>query len=450
MPAQSNSRQSSHPVNARLVATVVLTDVFSQKRSLTDCLEKQLPQLQDAREQALTQALCYGVLRWWTRLDAIVHHLSSKPFKSKDIDIYVVLLLGIFQQLYLRIPPHAAIAETVELTRRLQKNWATGFVNAVLRNFQRQRDTLLTTIDRQIAAQFAHPQWLLEHFQQDWAENWQQIAETNNQHPPMTLRVNCRQLSREEYLQQLVSANIAAIATPHTENGITLEQPIDVSQLPGFTQGWVSVQDASAQWAAKLLDVPPQATVLDACAAPGGKTAHLLETYSIKRLTVLDNQAERMAAIEQGLQRLKLFDNQTVQLQCADASEPQQWWQGELFDRILLDVPCSATGIIRRHPDIKYLRQPTDIKTLVATQAKLLHTTWQLLKPQGKLLYVTCSVLKAENVNQIQQFIATHADAQLFPLPEITPLTTPCAVGSQVLPHSFFDGFYYACLVKTA
>lgn len=448
MPAQSNSRQT--PLNARLVATSVLTEVFFQQHSLTDCLEKQLPQLADGRERALTQALCYGVMRWWPRLDAIVHHLSSKPFKSKDIDIYVVLLLGIFQQLYLRIPPHAAIAETVELTRRLQKNWATGFVNAVLRNFQRQRDTLLTTIDQQIEAQLAHPQWLLEHFQQDWAEHWQQIAETNNQHPPMTLRVNGRQLTREAYLQQLVSADIAAIATPHTENGITLEQPVDVSQLPGFAQGLLSVQDASAQWAAKLLDVPPQATVLDACAAPGGKTAHLLETYSIKRLTVIDNQLERVAAVEQGLKRLKLFDNQTVQLQCADASEPEQWWNGELFDRILLDVPCSATGIIRRHPDIKYLRQPTDIKKLIAAQAKLLHATWQLLKPQGKLLYVTCSVLKAENMNQIQQFVETHSDAQVHPLPEIAPLTTPCTVGSQVLPHSFFDGFYYACLVKTA
>lgn len=449
MPAQSHSRQSP-PLNARVVATAVLTEVFSQKHSLTDCLEKRLPQLADGREQALTQALCYGVMRWWLRLDAIVQHLSSKPFKSKDIDIYVVLLLGIFQQLYLRTPPHAAIAETVELTRYLQKSWATGFVNAVLRNFQRQRDTLLTTIDQQTTAQFAHPQWLLEHFQKDWAAHWQHIAETNNQHPPMTLRVNCRQLSRDEYLQHLVSANIIATATPYTENGVTLEQPVDVAQLPGFNQGWVSVQDASAQWAAKLLDVPPQATVLDACAAPGGKTAHLLESYTIKQLTVIDNQLERVATIEHGLKRLKLSDNQTVQLQCADASEPQQWWNGKLFDRILLDVPCSATGIIRRHPDIKYLRQPTDIKALVAAQAKLLHATWQLLKPQGKLLYVTCSVLKAENMNQIQQFIATHSDAQVQPLPEIAPLTTPCSVGSQVLPHSFFDGFYYACLVKTA
>lgn len=450
MPAQPHSQQSSPHWNARLLATAVLTEVFSQKHSLTDCLERQLPQLTDARERALTQALCYGVMRWWTRLDAIVHSLSAKPFKHKDIDIYVVLLLGIFQQLYLRIPPHAAIAETVELTRRLQKNWATGFVNAVLRNFQRQRDTLLTTIDHQDEAQFAHPQWLLKQFRHDWAEHWQQIAETNNQHPPMTLRVNRRQLSREEYLQQLVSADIAAIATPHTEYGITLEQPVDVSQLPGFTQGWVSVQDAAAQWAAKLLDVPSEATVLDACAAPGGKTAHLLETYSIKHLTVIDNQAERVATIAQGLQRLKLLDNQKVELHCADASEPQHWWHGELFDRILLDVPCSATGIIRRHPDIKYLRQPTDIKALVATQTKLLHATWQLLKPQGKLLYVTCSVFKAENMMQIQQFIATHPDAEVQPLPEIAPLTTSCAVGNQVLPHSFFDGFYYACLVKTA
>jgi len=436
--------------NARLLATTVLTEVLLHKRSLTDCLEIHLPLLTDKREQALAQALCYGVMRWWTRLDAIVQALSTKPFKTKDVDIYVVLLLGIFQQLYLRIPPHAAIAATVELTRQLQKGWATSFVNAVLRNFQRQRDTLLTTIDQQKVAQLAHPEWLLAQFKHDWSDHWHEIAEINNQHPPLTLRVNRRQLTREDYLQHLVKAEISAVPTPHTDNGITLEHPVDVSQLPGFSKGWVSVQDGSAQFAAKLLDVPENATVLDACAAPGGKTAHLLECYQMKSLTVLDNQADRIHTVEQGLQRLHLLENQNITLKCADASEPQSWWNGELFDRILLDVPCSATGIIRRHPDIKYLRQPTDIISLVATQAKLLHATWQLLRPHGKLLYVTCSLLSAENSAQIQQFIATHPDAVLQNLPELTPLATPCAVGNQVLPHSFFDGFYYACLVKTA
>jgi 16S rRNA (cytosine967-C5)-methyltransferase len=454
MPVKSPARQhAAKNWNARLLATVVLSDVLLHKRSLTDCLESHLNLLTDKREQALAQALCYGVMRWWTRLDAIVHALSTKPFKTKDVDIYVVLLLGIFQQLYLRVPPHAAIAETVELTRQLQKGWATAFVNAVLRNFQRQRETLLATVDQQETAQFAHPRWLLTQLQQDWSAQWQDIVNMNNQHPPMTLRVNIRQMSRETYLQHLEAAQIAATPTPHTQSGITLEHPLDVQQLPGFQQGWVSVQDGAAQFAAGLLDVPEAATVLDACAAPGGKTAHLLECYTIKNLTVLDNQPQRIQVVEQGLRRLKLLEdseNQKITLQCADASEPQHWWNGELFDRILLDVPCSATGIIRRHPDIKYLRQPEDIAALVAIQAKLLHQTWQLLKPHGKLLYVTCSLLVAENTGQIQHFMATHPDATLHALPELATLTVPSAVGNQLLPHSFFDGFYYACLVKTA
>jgi len=290
----------------------------------------------------------------------------------------------------------------------------------------------------------AHPPWLLKRLQADWPTQWETLADANNAHPPLTLRVNARIKSRDAYLEHLHQANIAATPTPYTDYGITLEHPIDVQHLPGFAQGWLSVQDGAAQLAAPLLDVPPGARVLDACAAPGGKTAHLLERYEIETLLALDLKPARVQKLRDTLQRLQL----SADLRCADASQPDTWWDNQPFERILLDVPCSGNGVIRRHPDIKYLRQPSDIAALAAQQARLLDALWPLLMPGGKLLYVTCSVFAEENHLQIQNFLATHADATEIVLTADWGYAQD--YGRQILPgENNLDGFYYACLSKT-
>lgn len=429
--------------DARTVATHVLTEVIVQKHSLSDCLERHLTDLSDNRDKALAQTLCYGVLRWLPRLQAILRHCVAKPLKAKDQDIEILLLIGLYQFLYLRIPDHAAISATVEVARHLKKEWAVKLVNGVLRNFQRQQQAILLKIDQQITARLAHPHWFLKRLQQDWPQQWEAIALANNEHPPLTLRINTRQIPVPTYLQSLQQANIIAHPTDYTETGITLNQAMDVKQLLGFEQGWFSVQDGAAQLAATLLDVPEQAIVLDACAAPGGKTAHLLEKYSIGTLLALDNQPDRVKRLQNTLARLKLF----AQVRCVDAINVNAWWNQQPFDRILLDVPCSASGVIRRHPDIKILRQPSDITQLVQQQAQLLTTIWQTLKPNGKLLYITCSVFAEENQLQIQNFLQKQSDAREIPI--VADWGQALPVGRQILPGEHqFDGFYYACLTK--
>jgi len=427
-------------MDARSVATKILTQVIAQRRSLSDCLI--LSNLKDSRERALAQALCYGVLRWQPRLQAILQALLRKPFKDKDYDIQALLLIGLYQHLYLRIPPHAATAATVNITRTLKKPWATGLVNGVLRNFQRQGEALLAKVDKNINVKLAHPPWIIKALQKDWPSQWQSIAEANNSHPPMSLRVNARAISRDDYLLSLAAAKAEALA--YTDNGISLEQPMDVQRLPGFNQGWVSVQDGAAQLVAQLLDVPAGARVLDACAAPGGKMAHLLELYDIGTLIAIDNKTARVQMLKETLQRLQL----SAQLYCADASQPDKWWDGQTFDRILLDAPCTGSGVIRRHPDIKCLRQPNDIMTLAAQQERLLKALWPLLAPGGNLLYVTCSVFAEENHLQIQNFLQTHTDAIETVL--VADWGQAQQYGRQILPgENNLDGFYYACLSKT-
>lgn len=429
--------------DARTLATQILTQVIHHGHSLSDCLDTN--SLPDPRDRALVQELCYGVLRWLPKLQALLQLLLKQPLKAKDGDIQVLLLIGLYQQLYLRIPPHAAIAATVNVTRAVQKNWATGLVNAILRNFQRQRDTLLTRVETDHCAQLAHPAWILTQLQTDWPTQWEAIVSANNEHPPFTLRVNSRCVSRDEYLQLLQNLDLVATPTPYTDVGITLAQPVEVQRLPNFHQGWISVQDGAAQLAASLLDVPTGARVLDACAAPGGKTAHLLERYTINKLVALDSRSTRVQKLQDTLRRLHLEENTTVF--CADATQPDTWWDGQPFDRILLDVPCSGSGVIRRHPDIKHLRQPNDLATLVAQQTRLLETLWPLLAIGGKLLYVTCSVFAQENFLQIQRFLTTHANAHEIPL--IYPWGHILSSGRQILPgEDDFDGFYYACLFK--
>lgn len=431
-------------MDARHVATQVLTQVLEQKIPLTECLDTGLAHLADSRDKALAQALCYGVLRWLPQLQAILKPYLRKPLKETDTDIQVLLYLGIFQQLYMRIPDHAVLDTTVNMVRVLNKDWAAGFVNAILRNFQRQKERRLSELAASESASLAHPRWILKRLQVEWPDRWLALAKANNTQAPLVLRVNQRRISRDAYLRHLQTAQITAQSIPYTECGIALDQALDVYELPGFAQGWVSVQDGSAQLVATLLDVPKQARVLDACAAPGGKTAHVLEQFDPATLIALDLDATRVQKITENLQRLGL----TAEVRCANATRPKTWWDGQLFERILLDAPCSGSGIIRRHPDIKYLRQPDDVTVVSTRQLKLLEALWPLLAEHGKLLYVTCSVFAEENHLQIQKFLVRHSDAQEVPI--LAPWGYALPVGRQMLPQegSPFDGFYYVCIAK--
>lgn len=434
--------------SARGVALKVLLNVLQQQQPLSSCLDAPLATLTDPRERALAQALVYGVLRWLPRLQGMLAQLLTKPLKAKDGDIEAVLLLGLYQLLYSRVPAHAALAETVNLTRQLKKNWASGLVNGVLRNVQRQQATLLTQADSNAAepsVRSAHPAWLCEQLQHDWGAEWEAIAHANNQHPPLTLRVNASKMTRSQYLTYLQQADINATPTPYSAVGITLDSACDVTQLPGYEQGWFAVQDEAAQLAATFLPVPDGVRVLDACAAPGGKTAHLLETYPNSQVFALDNHPARLAKVDENLQRLGLHATTC----CADAADLNAWWDGQTFARILLDAPCSASGVIRRHPDIKYLRHATDVVKLQQQQALLLTQLWQTLQPGGLLLYATCSLFQTENEAQIAAFLPQHTDAQVIALD--TMWGRELRYGRQGLPHTDkTDGFYYACLQKMA
>ena len=430
--------------NLRAVAALVLADIVIHGRSLDsalDTIDERTGGLEDRRDRGLVQEIAYGCMRWYIYLDALADELLEKPLKTKDQDIRLLLLVGLYQLAYLSIKPHAAVAETVAATNDLGKSWAKGLINACLRRFQRERTTLL----KQVAATgpeiaLSHPRWLLQEFQHDWPNDWAAIAEQNNQRPPMHLRVNQAKADRDRVKQNLAGAGFGAAVLP-TACGLALDPPAPVEQLPGFADGEFSVQDLSAQYAALLLDPRPGENLLDACAAPGGKACHLLEVVNGKAaLVAVEMDARRAERIRENLSRLGL----SAELKIADASEPRSWWNGNRFDRILLDAPCSATGVIRRHPDIKFHRTPADIDKLVELQAALLEALWPLLKQGGKLLYATCSVLARENEQQIKRLLEKHADAREV---RVSPLgAAPRRHGIQFLP-SQGDGFFY-CLVE--
>lgn len=431
-------------MDARGAAIAALAEVFGTGRSLSVSLPPALRQVADPRERALAQDLCYGVLRWWPRLEAIAALLVSKPLKGRDADIHCVILAALYQLIHTRIPPHAAVDEAVSLTAVLGKPWARGLVNAVLRRFLREREAMLARVDRDEAAALAHPRWLLDRMRRAWPDDWRDIARAGNERPPMCLRVNRRQGGRDEYLRELAAAGLAATAHPHGAEALMLEQPVDVERLPGFSAGRVSVQDAAAQLAAGLLAPRPGERVLDACAAPGGKTAHILELQpGLRELVALDRDAARLERVRENLARPGL----EATLVCADAAAPADWWDGHPFDRILLDAPCSGTGVIRRHPDIKRLRRDADIAPLAAQQERLLEATWGILKAGGVLLYSTCSIIPEENDEQIARFLARHPEAAAR-RPEAR-WGRALSAGRQILPgEDGMDGFYYACLDK--
>lgn len=431
--------------NPRAVAARTLVQVLEQRKSLSEVLAPQLAHISIPRERSLAQEMCYGVLRWHLRLEAVLARLLRAPLKDRDKDIHCLLLAGLYQLIYLRLPAHAAVDATVDAVAALDKGWAKSVVNAVLRHYLRDSTRLLAEADEDECARLAHPAWLLELLKQAWPGEWQTIAAANNERAPMCLRVNVRRTTRAEYLTQLQAAGIAAHATLYSPQGVTLEKPTGVEGLPGFAAGAVSVQDEGAQLAASSLAAQPGERVLDACSAPGGKACHILETEpALLELVALDNSAARLARVQENLDRLGL----DAALMEGDAGAPQTWWDGRPFDRILLDAPCSGTGVIRRHPDIKWLRRATDIAAAAQAQQRLLRALWPLLKPGGVLLYVVCSVLPEEGEHQVRDFIAGQPDARAEPL-ALPATSSGAAAGGTILTGSHgMDGFYYARLRK--
>lgn len=423
------------PGNSRLRATRILASLMAQRGSLASLLE--------AGDQPLTRELCYGGCRWFHRLEAALSRLMEKPLKAKDREIHALLLIGLYQLEYMRLPAHAVVNETVACAPLLGRPWARALVNGVLRQYQRDRASLLPVLDRQAVSRWSHPDWLIGALKQAWPSHWEAILSANNQHPPMTLRVNTARIPREEYLDRLAAQDMSARPGRRTETAIYLEEPVDARRLPGFEEGLCSVQDEASQRVAPLLELEPQQRVLDACAAPGGKTTLLLEQQPDLDLLALELDERRLDRVRDNLDRCGL----RARVLRGDVLKPSGWWDGHAFDRILLDAPCTATGILRRQPDIRLLRRPDDVTRMAALQSRMLDALWHCLAPGGRLLYTTCSVLPAENADQVTAFLARHPDARLSGV--VTMTDNVAATGYQQLPEDGGpDGFFYAPLVK--
>lgn len=432
-------------MNARVVAVNTLAGVFRRGCLLDDALPAGLMALEDPRDRALATEICYGVLRWYFRLEHIAARLLHRPLKARDAELRALLYCGLYQMGWMRVPEHAAVAETVDAAKTLHFAGAPGLVNAVLRRYQRERESIQQIIEGSPAARYAHPDWLIDAVRSDWPRQWQAILDANNRRPPMHLRINLRAATREQCLADLTAAGFAVEGAALVETGVRLASAADVDELPGFRQGMLSVQDFGAQLAAPLLDAQPGERVLDACAAPGGKAAHILErTPGLGELVALDRDARRLEMLRANLARLHL----SASVVAADAAHPDKWWDRRPFDRILLDAPCSATGVIRRHPDIKLLRKPGQFSHYAAAQQALLRAALSLLRPRGRLLYATCSILRRENDRQIDKFVRNHKDVRVLPIGG--PWGTATEFGRQTLPGiDDTDGFYYALLEKT-
>ncbi|HLB41482.1 MAG TPA: 16S rRNA (cytosine(967)-C(5))-methyltransferase RsmB [Gammaproteobacteria bacterium] len=438
--------------NTRYIAAQVVNHVMSNGQSLSDSLRSTLLSMTDPRDRALVQAIAYGVCRYYSRLEFVLDHLLKKPMTSKDNIVRALLFVGLYQLMEMRIPPHAAVAETVAATIKLKKPSAKGLVNAILREYLRRKKILNDHIKENLEAHYAHPSWLIATIKQAWPQHWQTILTVNNTHPPFALRVNLSQMSREQYVELLQKHNYIVHIIPETKAGIVLDLAIPVENLPGFDDGRVSVQDGGAQLAAELLDLKPGFRVLDACAAPGGKLMHMLELQpELSACIAIEKDPQRLLLIRENLARYTksfLYKEEQVKLFCRDVTTIEAWWDGQAFDRILLDTPCSASGVIRRHPDIKLLRRPSDIHVLAKEQLHLLLALWPILKPGGLLLYVTCSIFHEENFQVLHHFLKSHPNAYEEKLDVSWGL--PCEIGRQILPGMHgVDGFYFAKVRKT-
>ncbi len=401
-------------------------------------------------QRGAVQDLAYGVLRQYGRGDFLLNRLLREPLDDAgDKPMLRALLLAAFYRLEMRPDDaHTTVDQAVGAVARLGRGQFKALANAVLRNRLRQSDALLAAAREDELARWQHPHWWVEKLRATYPGHWQAILECGNTHPPMTLRVNRLRGSRADYLAALAEAGLPARESGHGENDVALqlERPAGVDKLPGFFEGRVSVQDKGAQQAAQLLDVQAGQRVLDACAAPGGKTTHILELAAVD-LLALDAEPARAARIEDNLSRLGL----TARVKAADCRKLDDWWDGRPFDRILVDAPCSASGVVRRHPDIKWLRREKDISGFARLQREILDALWRVLAPGGKMLYCTCSLFPLENSAQIDAFLHRHANARCLPL-ALTRDTLPGAVGSppflQLIPQAEHDGFFHALLQK--
>ncbi|MEB6338438.1 16S rRNA (cytosine(967)-C(5))-methyltransferase RsmB [Serratia rhizosphaerae] len=417
--------------NLRSIAAQTIGQVLDQGQSLSTLLPALNNKISD-KDRALLQELCFGTLRVLPQLEWCIQQLMAKPMVGKQRTLHYLLMVGMYQLLYTRIPAHAALAETVNGAVALKRPQLKGLVNGVLRQFQRQQEALMQRAANH-DSRYLHPSWLLKRVQQAYPAQWQQIVDANNQKPPMWLRVNRRHHSRDDYLHLLAQAGIEAVAHAEYPDAVRLLTPCAVNNLPGFADGWATVQDASAQGCVDLLDPQDGEQILDLCAAPGGKTTHILEAAPQAHVMAVDIDEQRLSRVKENLQRLHCH----AEVKQGDGRTPQQWCGDKQFDRILLDAPCSATGVIRRHPDIKWLRRDSDIAELAGLQAEILDAIWPHLKAGGVMVYATCSILPQENSQQLQAFLQRHSDARL------------AGTERQNLPHpEDGDGFFYAKLIK--
>lgn len=428
--------------DTRALAAQALADVALRGVSLREAMDQRAPKLRDPRDRALLTALLSDGARWWLRFDAALDHLLDKPLRRKEPEVHALLVLGLVQLEILELQDYAAVAATVEATRALNRPRLAGLVNAVLRRWQRERLTLLAELDTQPTSRYAMPPWLVKAIAADWPEHADAVLADINREPPLMLRANRRRVSREALLEQLRASGYTADAHAWLIDGIVLPHSSDITRMPGFAQGLFAVQDGAAQVSADLLDVRDHQRVLDACAAPGGKACHVLERADIA-LTAVEFDATRAARIRQNLERLGL----QADLRIGDAADPSGWWDGQPFDRILIDAPCSATGVLRRRPDVRLHRRASDIDALVAQQQRILEALWPLLAPGGRLVYVTCSLLRAENEAVVERFLSGRNDAHVIAVQ--LPVGEAAVVGWQILPgDGDLDGMYYAVLER--
>jgi 16S rRNA (cytosine967-C5)-methyltransferase len=428
--------------DTRAVAAQALCEVALRGASLRDVMERHARKLSDSRDRALLMALLSEGARWWMRFDPALDLLLEKPLRQKEPLVHTLLVLGLIQLEVLQLSDYAAVAATVEATRKLKKPNLAGLVNAVLRRWQRERVQWLAQLDAQARTRHAHPAWLASAIARDWPDQAEAVMAANNHEPPLMLRVNRTRSERSALQQQLEAAGQPNAPHPWLADALVMPHSTDVTRLPGFEDGAFAVQDGAAQIAADLADLRDGLRVLDACAAPGGKACHLLERAQLD-LTALEFDAQRAERIRQNLQRLRL----DAKLVVGDAGAPKGWWNRQPFDRILIDAPCSATGVLRRRPDVRLHRRERDVAALVKQQQRILQALWPLLAPGGRLIYITCSLLKAENEAVVDEFLSTQEQAHAIPF--TLPVGQPSGPGWQILPSDGdLDGMFYAVLKR--
>jgi 16S rRNA (cytosine967-C5)-methyltransferase len=434
--------KSGGKADTRAIAATGLAEVALRGASLRDVMERYAPRLSDPRDRALLMALLSEGARWWLRFDAAVDGLLEKPLRHKDPAIHALLVIGLVQLEILQLQDYAAVAATVEAARALQRPQLAGLVNAVLRRWQREREVLIARLDARPQTRHAHPAWLAAALQRDWPAQAEAVMTADNQEPPLMLRVNRQRSDPDALIGALQTAGYTAERHPWLRDALVLPHSSDVTRMPGFEDGWFAVQDGAAQVAADLADLRDGLRVLDACAAPGGKACHLIERAGLD-LTALELDASRAERIRQNLMRLRL----NAKIVVGDAGAPAGWWKGQPFDRILIDAPCSATGVLRRRPDVRLHRRESDIAAMHQQQRRILSALWPLLAPGGRLVYITCSVLRAENEAIVGELLAGQPDAHAVDF--TLPAGQVAAIGWQILPgDGDLDGMYYAVVEK--